>query len=56
MHQYNVGAPYERITIRTVGSFSHSNQGNWYLMIVMDCFTKWPEAYTIPNHKVSMVA
>jgi ferredoxin len=28
MHQYDVGAPYERITIGIVGSFSQSNQGN----------------------------
>jgi hypothetical protein len=23
---------------------------------MMDCFTKWPEAFTAPNHKTSMVA
>jgi hypothetical protein len=49
MHQYNVGAPFERITIDVAGPFPQGDRGNRYLLIAMDYFTKWPEAYAIPN-------
>jgi hypothetical protein len=49
MHQYNAGAPFERIAIHVAGPFPLSDQGNWYLLIAMDYFTKWSEAYAVPN-------
>jgi hypothetical protein len=56
MHQYNVGAPFERIAIGAARPFPWSYQRNRYLLIAMDYYTKWPEAYAIPNQKASMVA
>jgi hypothetical protein len=44
--------PFKKITINVAGSFPRSNQGNQYLLIAMDYFTKWPEAYAIPNFTV----
>jgi hypothetical protein len=44
MHQYNVGALFEKIAIDVAGSFPRSDQGDRYLLIAMDYFTKWPEA------------
>jgi hypothetical protein len=44
MHHYNVVAPFERIAINAAGPFSLSDKGNRYLLIAMDCFSKWPEA------------
>jgi hypothetical protein len=55
MHQYNVGAPFERIAIDAAGSFPWSDQENRYLLIAMDHFMKWLEAYAIPNQEASMV-
>jgi hypothetical protein len=43
MHQYNAGAPFEQIAVDVAGPFPPSD-------------TKRPEAYTIPNQEVSMVA
>jgi hypothetical protein len=40
LHQYNVGASFERIAISVAGSFPQSNQGNRYLLIAMDYFMK----------------
>jgi hypothetical protein len=56
MHQDNVGAPFERIAINAAGPFPRSDQVNRYLLNAMDYFTKWPEAYAIPNQEASTVA
>jgi transposase InsO family protein len=56
MHQYNVGSPFERIAIDVAGPFPRSDQGNRYLLIAIDYFTKWPEVYGIPNQEASTVA
>jgi len=40
MHQYNVGAPFEKIAMDIAGPFPESNKGNRYLLIAMDYFTK----------------
>jgi hypothetical protein len=56
IHQYNVGVPFERIAVDVAGPFSRSGQGNRYLLIAMDYFTKWPEAYAIPDQETSTVA
>jgi hypothetical protein len=49
LHQYNVGAPFERIAINVAGPFPQSDQGNRYLLIDVDYFIKWLEAYVIPS-------
>jgi hypothetical protein len=56
MHQYNVGAPFERVAVDIAGRFPESDRGNRYLLLAMDYFTKWPEVYAIPNQESSTVA
>jgi transposase InsO family protein len=56
MHQYNVGAPFERVAIDIAGPFPQSDRGNRYLLIAIDYFTKWPEVYPIPNQEALTVA
>jgi hypothetical protein len=56
MHQYNVGAPFERIAIDVAGPIPRSDQENRYFFIAMDYFTKRPEAYAIPDQEASTVA
>jgi hypothetical protein len=56
MHQSNVGAPFERIAIGVAGPFPRSDQGNRYLLIAMDYFTKWLEVYAITNQEASTIA
>jgi hypothetical protein len=55
MRQYNVGAPFERIAIDVAGPFPRSDQGNRYLLIAMDYFTKWPEVYAVPNQEATTI-
>jgi hypothetical protein len=40
MHQYIVGAPFERIAIDVAGPFPLSDKGNRYLLIAIYYFTK----------------
>ncbi|PNF33868.1 hypothetical protein B7P43_G07231 [Cryptotermes secundus] len=56
MHQYKIGAPFERVAIDIAGPFPRSYQGNRCLLIAMDYFTKWPEMYAIPYQEDSIIA
>ncbi|GFV22537.1 retrovirus-related Pol polyprotein from transposon 412 [Trichonephila clavipes] len=53
---YNVGAPFERIAFDILGPLPRSSDGNNNILVVMDYFTKWPEAYPIPDQEASTVA
>ena len=55
MSQYNVGAPMERLALDVLGPLSITDNGNKYLLIVADYFTKWPEAYPLPNQEATTV-
>ncbi|KAF8793549.1 Retrovirus-related Pol polyprotein like [Argiope bruennichi] len=53
---YNVGAPFERIAFDIIGPLPRSSDGNNNILVVMDYFTKWPEAYPIPDQEAPTVA
>jgi hypothetical protein len=61
MHRFYVGASFERIAIDITGpsskrkSKSKSKSENIHLLIAMDCFTKWLEAFAIPSREASTV-
>jgi predicted aspartyl protease len=56
MKQYNVGAPFERIAFDIAGPFPVTDSGNKYIMVVIDYFSKWPEAYGLPNQEAVTVS
>ena len=56
MGPHNVGLPMECVTPDILGPLPFSECGNQYLLMVPDYFTKWPEAYTLPNQEATTVA
>ena len=51
-----VGFPMERKALDIVGPLPRTKQGNKYILVVGDYFTRWVEAYGLPNIEASTVA
>ena len=56
MKQYNVGVAMERIALDVMGPLPETDSGNKYILVVGDYFTKWTEAYALPNQEAKTVA
>ena len=56
MKQFQSGVRWERIAIDFVGPLPKTENGNIYLMVVVDYFTKWVEAIPLPNLEAKTVA
>ena len=51
-----LGAPLERVEIDMSGPWPETVRGNKYLLVVCDFFTKFVEAYPLPNQEATTVA
>eukprot|EP00057_Strongylocentrotus_purpuratus_P021451 XP_011675925.1 PREDICTED: uncharacterized protein K02A2.6-like [Strongylocentrotus purpuratus] len=56
LQQRKSGSPMEQIALDILGPLPETNDGNKYIMEVADYYTKFVEAYPIPNEKASTVA
>ncbi|XP_060564385.1 uncharacterized protein LOC132723637 [Ruditapes philippinarum] len=56
LKQYNVGAPLERIALDIMGPLPRSDEGNKYVLTIVDYFTKWIVAIPIKNQEAVTVA
>ena len=56
LNQYNVGVPMERLAIDVLGPLPQSDEGNRFILIAADHFSKWVEAYALPNQEATTVA
>ena len=46
----------ERIAVDILGPLPKTNDGNQYIVIAQDYFTKWPEAFPVADQKATTVA
>ena len=56
LSKYTVGAPAERIAADIMGPLPTTESGHKYILLVVDYFTKWPEAFPLPNQEAATVA
>uniref|UniRef100_A0A3B1JG75 Gypsy retrotransposon integrase-like protein 1 n=1 Tax=Astyanax mexicanus TaxID=7994 RepID=A0A3B1JG75_ASTMX len=49
LHPYQCGSPMERVAVDVLGPFPVTDSGNRFVLVAMDYFTKWPEAYAVPD-------
>ncbi|KAI3375546.1 hypothetical protein L3Q82_003879 [Scortum barcoo] len=51
MGTVRVGAPMERIAVDLMGPLNETDRHNRYILVVQDYFSKWVEAYPVPNEQ-----
>jgi transposase InsO family protein len=56
MQPLQVGYPMERLATDILGEFPVTEKGNRYILVVADYFTKWTEAFPMPNMEAQTVA
>jgi hypothetical protein len=56
MMSYGAGAPLERMAVDICGPLHETLQGNKYIIVVMDYFTKWCELIPSIDHTAETVA
>lgn len=56
MQIFNVERPFERLQMDILGPLPTSSSGKRYLLVVVDCFTKWVEAFPLRNIRANTVA
>ncbi|KAJ8352284.1 hypothetical protein SKAU_G00237600 [Synaphobranchus kaupii] len=56
LQQHLVGAPMERVGVDVLGPFHVTDSGNRCILVAMDYFTKWPEAFAIPDQSAATTA
>uniref|UniRef100_A0A669E189 Gypsy retrotransposon integrase-like protein 1 n=1 Tax=Oreochromis niloticus TaxID=8128 RepID=A0A669E189_ORENI len=55
LQQFPAGYPMERVGMDILGPFPRTERGNHYILTAMDYFTKWPEAYSLPDQEAETI-
>ena len=56
LQNITVSSPMQMVGVDLLGPIPQSHTGNMYLLVTMDYFTKWGEAYPITNMEAATVA
>ena len=51
-----MAGPMERIAMDILGPLPETDQGNQVILVVADYFTKWVEAFALPNQEATTIA
>lgn len=54
--QFVVGEAMERVAVGIMGPMPHSDRRNSFVFSATDYFTKWLEAYVVPDQEVETLA
>ena len=55
LQRYALGEPLERVAIDVIGPFPASRDGNRYIVVIGNYFTKWVEVVATPDQEVKTV-
>lgn len=56
LQSVQAGYPMEIVAMDLTGPFSESPEGNRYILVAGDYFTKWMEVYALPDQEATTVA
>ena len=56
LHQTTIGAPLERVAFDILSFPVETTEGNTCVLVICDYFTKWVEAFPLPDHRAVTVA
>ena len=56
LHNYRAGAPGDRVHLDILGPFVTSSQGNRYVLVAIDQFSKWVELRALPEQTAEAIA
>ena len=56
LQSIRTGYPLQMVATDILGPFPESKTGNKYILVVADYFTRWTEAYPIPNQEATTIA
>ena len=51
-----VSEPMEKVTIDALGPLPVSHHSNRFILVIIDCFTKWTEAVALPDQEAATIA
>ena len=56
LQSIKIGSPMQMIAVDILGPFPESDKGNTHILVVGDYFTRWMEAFAIPNQEATTIA
>lgn len=56
LQSYQAGAAPDQLHLDILGPFPVSSSGNKYILIIIDQFTRWVEAFHVPNQGAETTA